>query len=674
MSISRNLDCELEAELDPEVESAPRMATRLPFTFGGVTAPQAPAAQPGAPNARPKLCGTFGCTLPDRHNGLHLLPSGGAAPRQRRAPAVMEAILGGQTHVMTHVTMVEERQKLAPARGPPARGGEGGGKLEGEGEGKGEAEGEVEVEVEGEVRPKRRWTKQGWAYPRSRGTLGGSRERLGVAAVREKPVRRHRKAVVAVGCTPPKSRAPPRGVQILSQVASGGCRWTDEEDEDEEDDEEEDEGNDEGEEIGDDEDEDGREVEVAAALLYDVHRRCPAAESGMMIPAGVPEFEMWTASRRLLDTYRRRRVPSPDRGDDDRSPTRLGLQGRGPLSPGREATVMSMVMANQPRHDAAEASPAQHSPPGHPAPGGTRLASGCAAGGEAQGGRGEGGRGEGRAKRRHPYRCGSCTGCVRGECGECKNCLDKPKNGGSDIKKKACARRVCYHPRESQADPIEADAHTPSNPPPPSTTGGSVALWSNFTAGGTAEKSDQRTWHAGSVLTRGFGGLRGVHGRGLLWTREEDLKVLDGVQRHGHSWSKIARDLSEPRTDDAVRNRWHRLVSTTSTHRSVTKPSLATDPSVTRHGLVTEPHPSLVRLTDPPNSLSPSAVAAESVPTVRVAAQRLANLKSKRSRHPDPGPSSNPNPNPILLEYITPTLSLALNRAGQWSGRRRGCR
>ena len=45
------------------------------------------------------------------------------------------------------------------------------------------------------------------------------------------------------------------------------------------------------------------------------------------------------------------------------------------------------------------------------------------------------------------------------------------------------------------------------------------------------------------------------------WTHEEDLKVLDGVDRHGHSWAKIARDLPDLRTDDAVRNRYYRLVT-----------------------------------------------------------------------------------------------------------------
>ena len=53
------------------------------------------------------------------------------------------------------------------------------------------------------------------------------------------------------------------------------------------------------------------------------------------------------------------------------------------------------------------------------------------------------------------------------------------------------------------------------------------------------------------------------------WTHEEDLKVLDGVSRYGQSWAKIARDLPESRTDDAVRNRWHRLMSKQRRHESL---------------------------------------------------------------------------------------------------------
>ena len=54
-----------------------------------------------------------------------------------------------------------------------------------------------------------------------------------------------------------------------------------------------------------------------------------------------------------------------------------------------------------------------------------------------------------------PYlRCGKCQGCVRGNCGDCKNCLDKPKFGGRDIKKQACERRACSNPQEKKESPL----------------------------------------------------------------------------------------------------------------------------------------------------------------------------------------------------------------------------
>eukprot|EP00164_Ancoracysta_twista_P001936 GFYU01002545.1.p1 GENE.GFYU01002545.1~~GFYU01002545.1.p1 ORF type:complete len:930 (-),score=185.20 GFYU01002545.1:272-3061(-) len=40
-------------------------------------------------------------------------------------------------------------------------------------------------------------------------------------------------------------------------------------------------------------------------------------------------------------------------------------------------------------------------------------------------------------------RCGFCTGCLRGDCGSCKNCLDMPKFGGPGVKRQACLLRKC---------------------------------------------------------------------------------------------------------------------------------------------------------------------------------------------------------------------------------------
>ena len=45
-------------------------------------------------------------------------------------------------------------------------------------------------------------------------------------------------------------------------------------------------------------------------------------------------------------------------------------------------------------------------------------------------------------------RCGSCTECMRGDCGGCKYCLDKPKFGGVHRLKKPCLQRVCSNPQE----------------------------------------------------------------------------------------------------------------------------------------------------------------------------------------------------------------------------------
>lgn len=43
-----------------------------------------------------------------------------------------------------------------------------------------------------------------------------------------------------------------------------------------------------------------------------------------------------------------------------------------------------------------------------------------------------------------------------------------------------------------------------------------------------------------------------------MWTVEEDLLILQLVERHGKRWSKIAAHLPE-RTDNGVRNRWNRM-------------------------------------------------------------------------------------------------------------------
>ena len=46
-----------------------------------------------------------------------------------------------------------------------------------------------------------------------------------------------------------------------------------------------------------------------------------------------------------------------------------------------------------------------------------------------------------RTKKGRP--CGECEGCTREDCGECRFCKDKRKNGGPDKLKKRCSAREC---------------------------------------------------------------------------------------------------------------------------------------------------------------------------------------------------------------------------------------
>ena len=68
-------------------------------------------------------------------------------------------------------------------------------------------------------------------------------------------------------------------------------------------------------------------------------------------------------------------------------------------------------------------------------------------------------------KKAHASRCGNCRGCVRGDCGECKNCLDKPKFGGRGIKKQRCLRRACCHQQEEHEEQEEDHDELPGSPP-----------------------------------------------------------------------------------------------------------------------------------------------------------------------------------------------------------------
>ena len=45
----------------------------------------------------------------------------------------------------------------------------------------------------------------------------------------------------------------------------------------------------------------------------------------------------------------------------------------------------------------------------------------------------------------------------------------------------------------------------------------------------------------------------------VAWSRDEDEIISESVERLGQKWARIAALLPVPRTDDSVRNRWHRL-------------------------------------------------------------------------------------------------------------------
>ena len=43
-------------------------------------------------------------------------------------------------------------------------------------------------------------------------------------------------------------------------------------------------------------------------------------------------------------------------------------------------------------------------------------------------------------------RCSECIGCKGDECGRCLNCVDKPKFGGTGVRKQICVHRRCRAP------------------------------------------------------------------------------------------------------------------------------------------------------------------------------------------------------------------------------------
>ena len=45
--------------------------------------------------------------------------------------------------------------------------------------------------------------------------------------------------------------------------------------------------------------------------------------------------------------------------------------------------------------------------------------------------------------RKRQLMCGKCAACLRLDCDSCRNCLDKPRNGGENTRKQKCLLRKC---------------------------------------------------------------------------------------------------------------------------------------------------------------------------------------------------------------------------------------
>ena len=46
-------------------------------------------------------------------------------------------------------------------------------------------------------------------------------------------------------------------------------------------------------------------------------------------------------------------------------------------------------------------------------------------------------------RKRKRAMCGNCAACLKSDCDNCRNCLDKPRNGGENIRRQKCALRKC---------------------------------------------------------------------------------------------------------------------------------------------------------------------------------------------------------------------------------------
>jgi len=55
--------------------------------------------------------------------------------------------------------------------------------------------------------------------------------------------------------------------------------------------------------------------------------------------------------------------------------------------------------------------------------------------------------------------CGSCEACLRDDCGQCRNCFDKPKFGGKNTIKKKCEKRTCLNLEKDKQEEVVEEVH-----------------------------------------------------------------------------------------------------------------------------------------------------------------------------------------------------------------------
>merc|ERR1712054_358923 len=68
----------------------------------------------------------------------------------------------------------------------------------------------------------------------------------------------------------------------------------------------------------------------------------------------------------------------------------------------------------------------------------------------------------------------------------------------------------------------------------------------------------------------------------ISWTPTEDKIIVSEVQKRGFRWTQIANQLQN-RTDDAVRNRWHRIQKHAAVHNHAMSAPTASAVSPTAH-------------------------------------------------------------------------------------------